>query len=110
MPRSYTKGDHDFLARRLDRKIEDISDLKIYRFSPRVRTDEHVCHVKRSYTTGDHDFPEVIVASTIYPVAYPFLRGVRGNLPVFTAARTGYLPVPVPVPVHGNASVSYGLY
>ena len=71
LPRGYTKGDHDFLARRLYRKIEDISDLKINRFFPRVRTGEHVCHVKRSCTTGDHDFPEVIVASTILPGSLP---------------------------------------
>ena len=71
LPRGYTKGDHDFLARRLYRKIEDISDLKIHRFFPRVRTDEHVCHVKRSCKTGDHDFPEVIVASTILPGSLP---------------------------------------
>ena len=71
MPGSYRKGDHDFLARRLYRKIEDISDLKIHRFFPRVRTDEHVCHVKRSCKTGDHDFPEVIVASTILPGSLP---------------------------------------
>ena len=108
MPGSYRKGDHDFLARRLYRKIEDISDLKIHRFFPRVRTDEHVCHVKRSCKTGDHDFPEVIVTSTILPGSLPV--SPRGKMLSTPAGRTGYLPVPVPVPAHGNASVSYGLY
>ena len=87
MPRSYTKVDHDFLARRLDRKIEDISDLKIHRFFPRVRTDEHVCHVKSSYTTGDHDFPEVIVASTILPGSLPVSpRGKRQSTRIYGCA------------------------
>jgi len=66
-------------------------------FSLRVRVDEHVCHAVIQKVTM-HDFPDVIMASTFYRVVYPF-SGVRGNLPVLTATRTGNLPVPV----HGTA-------
>ena len=39
----------------------------------------------------------MIMVLLFYPVVYLFLR-FKGNLPVFTATRTGNLPEPV----HGN--------
>ena len=54
----------------------------------------------RNYRKVRHDFPgtdtdTMIMASPFYLVAYLFLSGVRGSLPIFMATCMGNLPLPI---------------